>query len=1708
MDFGNVFLFYPLSLRYFSRKPFVRRRSDSDADEGDTARGFDANADATTYVCSRPNDLSHDTSYVRINGLVPDVIDANDVTRPCSDATRLALRRVCTCIPMTFNLYVLIPRENSTRNLDFLQREIARYLLIMACSANTERNDGSSDPAVPSSSSSRIGSVSSKLELIMEEVFSPLGSLYDLADMFASPSNLHASGNYTQSTSPATDFSNLCDLYAWRFDVERTFRRVHKHLSDNVSNWSNVFQLPVLFDDDATRFSFDVLVEQRDRLSQLERNRIRANLMTKLGKNMDFLGTVDQVTSKLSNRPNVSMNEDLLREFAMHELNELGTKSDHQLTQPSSGVIDGEHRDTTNKVHLYSAFAFGEWCLLRDKVILRVDREIFDRVISSYDSLCNALADQPATADALWQTPCVFLPNVVWDVETISARPGTLPRGVNRDEKLVSVAVTIDRNAAPYTTADGSSRPSCNCFVFALVPHPIANSEFSDIGSLSLFERSGDRLPFPVVPEPRIFCYRDERALLVDVVAFLSSQALLFSALYSLKPEAYKKYRNLASFLVGHNSVGYDFLFLHNRCTFFALNSIAAHLTRNVRRHDVSEISDLYTFNESQLCLDTMLFLMTRMRHLSSFDLASVLAVYRCDLTKGTLDARSIRFFYNSLGNERESLRLGYDTAHKRIAYFRDFLRYNLYDCLSLSDLLSKLSFAVFANTLMQYFHAPFNTSCYCGNSRLLPNLIIGDMLEHGREFLTVRRRSNLSLVSSNAVDFDELFASVRSLLVELNRNHPLISAQMAVQVFPAYDYYKESSVSQQTTDDASSSMAMSLSASSRASAPRKRSYVSCVSEDVRANISLAKRNAQNCFYGVQRVLQFSRNLHASLAMVDDNRDDAITTTCVSNEHFAWTRDVSALTRDQQLMRTIVPLCERESDLLRVDEKTYIGGLNYADPCHLKNPFLMDYNSFYPSIIRHYQLDFNNVAVFSVAKLLMLARSLQRLELLLASRTLRIFDYTGESDTARYVNLFVFQDPSFADIYTPLPHCRREWYSGVEITNVPLLIASSKHLTRRVLVVWNKSSSTVARIVSEALVRRTAWKKLRKANPNDRVLESRELMEKLLANGTYGYLNFSRSVIFSRATAAAVTLLCRNAFARTRFIIESDELMRRFDHRMSRRFRALVNYIDTDGCIVSFSDRLDNDEEQMTTTVPSTTTELSLTTSDQETKRHLFTLNCSLDRYLLSDEPIDDRRCSVFRSAVDFDEYAERVSASKDRYVELVNEMLDMQHVRLAAEENRSVAASVFGRKKYTLFKLNRPSLVDANARFLLKKTGFEKNAPAPIKLLYDRLLRNVMTINHVAGLNARQRFLAKIVDHRAFLYALFDSLHDLWRDALRDNRVAQFATKIPLNVRSTGGKLADFITTTLREHQYDPGDRVQVLRVYPISVASLDQRPRFTSMLTNLTTIVYNVTDSRIILLDELKDRLDDFFPDLRYFLGGHLTYMYQCVEGFKTMRSRNDLLDIAPQLEPIAWLRSSDRDRLLATARARCGYDDGCAQTTRDRNTSHDHASLIELLCNDSTMCMRSLNAISSFFYSTWMWERVLREKHRAHFGPSIFHAYVWREMDETRLGSLLARSNKLLEGCTTVGLNDVQTLAPDQRNTVVVRANDNGDNGRVRFTSPFPLLFADNFFRKWLFDSVEKRNAVDESTRSTLFVSRDLTKDDIGRFFRHRVVLYRTI
>lgn len=1500
---GNetVSLFYPLGLRYFSRGSNEDTRSASLEDK----------------------EMALASSYVRLYGLTPDSVRKDDIEGELWSAhSRVILRNVTIRIPCSFNLYIMVPVENEPLNVEFIERMIARFMQERALllKSRNERRERRESVRSDQTRNQDFVLTNPKLELVLENVCRGLYSLYEVFDV------LNGLGAFeSSSTDQLKDVGITIDsnLYVCRFHDTRLFSDVWRHLCENASHWSSVYSVPSSLDDECLRFCLDMLFEKRER----------------------ELAEQENSTAKSSGRRRRNFRSGA--ETSEELVGACSTMTEDVTAATMEDGTSGPDGSANSGLDLYDAFALGSWCLTRlstaqSRLVVRIDQAIFDRICDSMTDLCDALRERNGLREKLFSTPLAFLPSVIWDIETIASRPGTLPRGTAADEALVSVAISVERNSLlPDDVPFSISR--VHSLTMLLVPRG-ANCDLSAVKALHLLDES--------TIQPTVLCYRDERSLLLDFCAYMSSQTPLLRLLFAIRRDRLAEYRNVASFLVGHNTVGYDYSFVVNRCIYFGFARLARHLTRNVRQ-DVGDVCCMFTFCDAQLCVDTLLFLMARVRSLSAFDLASVLRVYDCDIKKGGLDARAIRFFYNSIDDVEALLNLQLYTPDSQLSYLRKLLVYNLYDCLSLSSFLMKMSFPVFVDTLLAYFRAPLNVACYCGNSRLLPALFISDLLRSGREVLCLRAR-NVALFSVDAQmpRLAGLFRELHEVLTSLGLNGSFL-----VHAFHGLD-----------VDKSLSRIHDSLLADDEPSTPKRRR----VQHDPLTRM----------------LISYVRTIEASVSV--DRVSSNVSTSTPPNVR--WVDLGQAV--DERTARSCTVAIESENELLRVHEKTYIGGLNYASACHVRNPVLMDYNSFYPSIIRHYELDVNNVAVVTVLKLLLIVRPLMRLRELLTYKLLRLFDYTPEHSVEEYVNLSVFRSEQFASIFRPAPHVRRDWYEGVELDTVELLIASSKLLSRRILVVWKKESgSAVSRLVTAALERRAVWKKLRRTSPNDKMLESRELMEKLLANGTYGYLNFKQSVIFSRATAAAVTLLCRNAFARTRFILESEELLRKFDPGLAERFRVDVNYIDTDGCIVSLRSRQHQQHETAQT--------VRFTTPGCESVR-------------LSRCPLLFRET---REQEDVEEYFDDASRSKDRFVALVNEMLGMHHVVLAAEEQNAVAATIFGRKKYALLKAC-PSR--ASDLFVLKKTGFEKNAPLPVKRVYDVLFKNVMLLNHTSGLLHSERFVSKIIDHRSIMYSIFDCLLAEWRNAVSKDALESFSTRVPLNPRQTGGKLAEFIERTLREHQYNPGDRVSVLRLLRIDDRSLAALPRIHDS-TGAPVVLYDPTDSEFVLLDEARDRISDYVLDVRLFLGGHLTYLYQCVEGQQTLRDG--------ALETVATDRSG------------------------------------------ATLKMRTLRGIAMLFYSTWLWDRVLRHRHVEAFGAESlnFYAINWRGVNSP--AQMTRVSRELM--CT-----DLRSLLDDEHGDVDVDILDkifpSEQNHRTKdviFASPPPFLFYERFRVKWLYQENER-------------------------------------
>lgn len=1378
--------------------------------------------------------------------------------------------------------------------------------------------------------------LSIKLTLALRDINASITSLYDFLSLFgerfdyersqhsgvAMDDNLpdEASGAAHHPTLNAANiqFKRTNNLYVCSFDNRSDFQTALDYLTSNSANWAEIYAVPVGLEDDCIRFSLDMFIHHGQLEREIEWRRRRYALISGTGLRSNSLISLSHLNmaehSLLNDEMDADIDDQLAPEALLEQTNRgSALKTEKTATESKNAPPSPKQK---KRIDIFSCFSIANWAIYNraNRLITPVDRLAFERLLlKSHPAFFQSLAVpfSKKRFDQLYQTPLLFVPAVLWDLETIANNPCTIPRGVASDEAVVSIALVMERPAIDLLRL---------AMIWLLVPEGIDEEERQRITSQSVLRAEREH---NLHAAPTVICYSDERAMLYDFCALMIMNIPLLYNYMGIAEAHFPAYRQLCCFLIGHNSVGYDYAFILNRCLFFGLDDVHRHLTRKMQGAGLSrEINALYTFNDAQICIDTLLFLRTRMRHLSAFDLRSVLRFYRCEITKMDLDAAQIRHFYHALGGKNNNGKLSSfanpmhriaSRANSRLNYFSALMRYNIFDCLSLCDLLAKLSFVEYVTTLMRGFSVPLESALYRGNSRLLPSILINDCLREKREFLvpTHENQSIFSIDRGGAGLTDELrdWLKTRSGL-------PLAPLAISFEYQYPFDC-------------------------TAATLPRHSLY-----------------HLYNPYIEFVEYLRTIRWINNLIEPGQAEQPPAF------HQQTDWQLEAEPFYRFASLS---LP-CDRQLDLLRIGEKTYLGGMNYADPCHVKHPILMDYHSFYPSIIRHYELDINNVAIFTVKKLLLAIRPIGLLEEIIRCQFFRLFDYTALQDVDVYVNKSVFSSPRFHAIFTPKSYCRREWHEGIEIESLALLLASSRSLERRVLVLMKKmDDSVIDRVVTQALHRRDEWKRKKRQRPDDKIIQSRELMDKLLANGTYGYLNYSKSVVFSRPTAAAVTLLCRHTFCRTRFIIESAEWLRRVNLDPDD-FCSQVVYIDTDGCIV-FIEKKDDAELSapplFSVNEPAAGVNMGLRIALPD-----FNLTTS---GLAIDAPT--------KSPLNSSQHLPLLTARKDQFIAHINELLNMQYVTLAAEHHDAIAASVFATKKYALYKVE--SIYPPKDS--VKKTGFESNASLPIKSLYDVVLRNLSLLNHGYNIVQANRFVCKIVRHRAFFFALFDTLYIWWQAALQHRRqqsqleyqlfdppdqatdtlpeagrfnITDFATRVPLNPKDTKGKLAEFIDRVLRDFKYDVGDRVRILKLAPIL-----EENAVTIATANGDYMLYDVTDSHFELFDIAKEKMDTVLPDFKYFLGGHATYLYQCIEGCQTLRERASC-----QFEPVAWSSRAAFFHHLGLMHKK-GYV--CAMS------ESEIASLSAGALEKNTLYLRSFNALYDLNYALWLWQRILSKR-----------------------------------------------------------------------------------------------------------------------------------
>lgn len=1042
---------------------------------------------------------------------------------------------------------------------------------------------------------------------VLRNVASTFTSVYDV---------LTASGD------DAATMTQSSTLYKCRLLSAREHRVALRHLVDNAHHHQHVYALPSAVNETPhLRFVLDLYAASTRRTMEDER--------------------LERIRRRLHAATTTAGSERFYRD----------------LIERHDDEEEEEEQDTERRtVHdLRRAFACGKWCLFDDGV----DQVGTNRVVviatpiefrSCLDTVARVLV-RDDHLHRLFATPLEYVARIVWDIETIARSPTTIPRGVRLDECLSSVCILVERPQLELNRL---------LVVWMLMPSGGRAPTVDEI--LDRDERQ--RLRVDLVD---VRVYRDERCMLVDFLRDMIVNHTLLTVFFGVDdPSAYQ---DMAAFLVGHNTVDYDFRFLLQRLVFHGgpkdlISALAS-------RCDVSTLSATFshTFSPSHISLDTLHFLRARYPQLKSYKLGSVLKTYGCDVEKIDFPAATIRDLYY----------VAYD--HTRLCRV---LRYNAYDCLSLSSLLDRVRFASHVTVMMTYFYAPLDSVTYRGNSSLLPcRLVLETMATNPGTFATVRQpQRNVFLPPSDHGVLRDNLEQCRSL-------------------------YGQSW------------------------------HVLDVKDD---EVAWAKPH-----------VLLNRN-------DDEDNDDAVTAAYEGR---------------------VVTLPCAEIDAIRAGNKTYLGGMNHAIAGHVRYPICVDVNSFYPSVIRQKRLDVHLVFVIRLAQLLTVL-PLDVIQSLLDANAFQVFDYTAPVDVGSTVD---------AASYERLHG--HPWEEGVRVRTVDQLVVPSRRLDRPFLcVVYHDTESTIDAVVTRALHRRAELKRQKKANPHDIVLHFMEMMEKLTANSLYGYLNFDGSVVYSRATAAAVTLVCRHYFTQVRKIIESAEFLVRATGLDPSENRFRVVYVDTDGCIFHLTGVASNPYANLAS--------------------------------------------------------AERIAAY-DRLAVLINDTLGREFVKLAAENHEHVAASVFSPKKYALYRALPTEVV--------KRVGFDSNAAAPIRAMYELVTRNLMRALHRYGHAPSDSFRLRITRHRLFFFAVFDYLDREWSKS--DRRTADFGLNRPLIPKNTGGAMSEFIVRVLERYGFNVGDRVWIY-----SVAELDGTSRF-------------VLDTELTTADIL---------DHKFFLGGYARYLYQCIEGQRT--------------------------------------------------------------------------------------------------------------------------------------------------------------------------------------------------------------------------------
>lgn len=242
--------------------------------------------------------------------------------------------------------------------------------------------------------------------------------------------------------------------------------------------------------------------------------------------------------------------------------------------------------------------SFSDTASLTDNRTVPLIVDDYNRFRSFYSSFFSS----EATLMTLWENPLGLCPRVTWDIETVARGRGTVPRGVRSDEMLSSVVILIEGGL----TATGTLCRERTVVTMYLKP------EYEACASKECDTATEDAIATIATGDNNAMqrlCleYTNEKLMLRDFVLFMRTNVLVERE-HMGYDEASMGWTPCIT-LVGYNTIGYDYQFVHDRCAFHGLWDVvesmceASAIGRTIRDDGFRHyIAFSYVFNTRQVC--------------------------------------------------------------------------------------------------------------------------------------------------------------------------------------------------------------------------------------------------------------------------------------------------------------------------------------------------------------------------------------------------------------------------------------------------------------------------------------------------------------------------------------------------------------------------------------------------------------------------------------------------------------------------------------------------------------------------------------------------------------------------------------------------------------------------------------------------------------------------------------------------------------------------------------------------------------------------------------------------------------------------------------------------------------------------------------------------------------------------------------------------